>query len=122
MTVSVLSLVTRLPYGSSSATIGWVVKGAPAVAVVDGCSMTTSLVGAAGLTTMFADVADVRLPLENSSEKVPAVSKLRVVKVATPPVTTAESLPRRGPTPLASDTVTTVVLSEVTRFPNPSSS
>ena len=59
--------------------------------------MTTSLLAAAGLTTMPADVAAVRLPLENLSVIVSAVLSPRFVKVAIPPETVAMSVPVSGP-------------------------
>ena len=46
----------------------------------------------------------------------------RLVNVATPPITVTDVVPWSGPAPLASDAVTTVVLSPVIRLPNWSSS
>ncbi len=53
VTVCVLSLVMMLPKASSSVTTGWVAKATPAVAVVDGCVVTTNWLAAAGLTTTW---------------------------------------------------------------------
>ena len=72
---------------------------------------------AAGLTTMLDVIVGVRLPLENSSVIVSAVSSPRFVNVAIPPTTVAVTVPWSGPVPLASETVTTVLLSLVTRLP-----
>ena len=60
----------------------------------------------------------MRLPLENLSVIVSAVLSARLVNVAMPPTTVAVSVPWSGPAPLASDTVTTVLLSPVSRLPN----
>src|SRR5438445_76000 len=54
--VLVLSLVMMLPKASSSATTGCVANNTPAVAVADGCVVTTSCVAVFGLTTILFDV------------------------------------------------------------------
>ena len=93
VTVLVLSLVMTLPYWSSSLTTGWVAKAWPAVAVDEGCCVTTSCDAAAGLMTMLEEVAGARLPLENLSVMVSAVLSPRFVKVAIPPTTVAVNVP-----------------------------
>ena len=60
VTVCVLSVVMTLPNASSSFTTGCVANATPAVAVADGCVVTTNWLAAAGLTTMLLDVALVR--------------------------------------------------------------
>ena len=57
VTVCVLSLVMTLPKASSSVTTGCVPNATPAVAVLDGCVVTTNWLAAAGLTTTLLDVA-----------------------------------------------------------------
>ena len=69
---------------SSSLTTGCVVNDTPAVAVDDGDFVTTSLLAAAGLTTILPEVATARLPLENLNEIVSAVLSPRLVNVAIP--------------------------------------
>ena len=122
VTVDELSVVMTLPNWSSSLTTGWVVKSTPAVVEEDGSCVTTSLLGAAGLTTILPLVPVARFPLENLSVMVSAVSSARLVKVAIPPETVAVSVPVSGPEPLARETVTTVLLSPVSRLPFWSSS
>ena len=60
VTVCVLSVVMTLPKASSSVTTGCVAKATPAVAVLDGCVVTTNWLAAAGLTTTLLDVAESR--------------------------------------------------------------
>ena len=60
VTVCVLSLVMTLPNASSSFTTGCVAKATPAVAVADGCWVTTNWLAAAGLTTTLLEVAVAR--------------------------------------------------------------
>ena len=82
----------------------------------------TSLLGVAGLTTMFAVGPTVRPAAEKLSEMVSASLSARLVKVATPPITVTDVVPSSGPAPLASEAVIMVALSAVMIFPNWSSS
>src|SRR5258708_1982037 len=59
--VCVLSVVMVLPKPSSSMTTGCVANATPAVAVADGCVVTTNWLAAAALTTTLVDVV-VKLP------------------------------------------------------------
>ena len=66
VTCVVLSPVSRLPYWSSTQITGWVLNGAPAVAVADGSVTSANCVAAAGLITMVLEVATARTgTLEN---------------------------------------------------------
>src|ERR1035441_4467982 len=75
---------TGFPYGSSTDTSGCVAKAVPAVAVPDGCCMTTSLVGAAGLTLRLAEVVEVMPVAVKVRVTVAALVTYRPEKVATP--------------------------------------
>ena len=57
VTVCVLSVVMTLPNASSSFTTGCVTNATPAVAVAEGCWVTTNWLAAAGLTTTVLEVA-----------------------------------------------------------------
>ena len=62
VTVSVLSLVTRLPNWSSILTVTAGVMAAPAVVLL-GCTPKTSWLAAAGVTVKLLEAGPVRPPL-----------------------------------------------------------
>ena len=87
-----------------------------------GATETTSFVGApASMTTGFV-AEEVKAPPVNLRVIVSAVSSARLVKLATPPERLAVTVPWSGPAPLASEAVTAVLLSVVSRLPYLSSS
>jgi hypothetical protein len=88
-------VVTTLPYWSSTETAK-LVKAVPAVAVVGGSTVKTTLLAAAAVTVVGgALVAVVRVREESVAVKVQVVPLVIVtaLKVATPPVAVTESVP-----------------------------
>jgi hypothetical protein len=119
VTVCELSVVMRLPKASSSCTIGCVAKAVPAVAVADGCCVTTSWLAAAGLMLNDVEVADVSPgELAVSVKPVPAWSIDRPVKVTSPLLVSSVEVPLMAMLPglAVTDTGTTAVT--VARLPN----
>src|ERR1051325_5679514 len=62
---TVVSLVRRVPNWHSLRITGSRANAAPAVALLDGCVETLNWLAAAALTTMFDEVALLKLPLLN---------------------------------------------------------
>ena len=120
VTVCVLSEVMMLPKKSSSATIGCVANATPAVAVLDGCVVTTSWVAAAGETTMLLDAVEVTpASLVKASVIVSALLYDRPLNVAMPLTRVIVSvLPWIAAVPLPVATVIVWVLSVVMMLPN----
>jgi hypothetical protein len=85
VTTVVLSLVSRLPYWSSSSITGCVPKAWPDVAVADGWVWIASLLAAAGLIVkLLLGPEGVSVPSVADSVYSPAVSIFSPLKVATP--------------------------------------
>ena len=84
VTTVVLSVVSTLPYESSSTITGWVESACPAIADVDACVVTTSLAGSPEVTSIGFDAPVEKPPPEKLSVMVSFRSSLRLVNVPTP--------------------------------------
>ena len=120
-TTVLLSLLRRLPNWSSILITGCCAKAIPAVAVEEGCVCMVKRLATAGLTAMGVEVAPVKPPPAKLIVIVSARLYERLVKLATPLSAVAVSVPCKLPLPRPRLTVTTVLLSELIKFPNPSS-
>ncbi len=70
---------------SCTVTFGWVANAAPAVALADGCCVSTSFEALAGLTAMPADTAEGSVPdVKVSVTPLAALVTNNPLKLATP--------------------------------------
>ena len=87
-----------------------------------GLLVIVSVDAAAGVTRLGVDSTDGNVPAENWSVSVPALSSSRSLEARDATCTVTVFVPRSVPAPLASEAVTCVLLSLVTRLPYLSSS
>ena len=112
----VVPTVVGLPYGSCRCTV--IVPDATPAVLVTAVVVNTSLLAAAGLTTIVVVfVAGVRAPSVYFNLMLSARLSAKVLNVTTPLTAATLVVPCRGPVPLASAAVT-VLLSFVATLPN----
>src|SRR6266566_10059843 len=121
VTVLPLSVFTRLPNWSSMRITGCWANGAVTVAVADGWVWMANRVAGAALTTTLPEVAVVKPGAVKLIVIVLATVWKRLVKVAMPLTAVAVVVPCKVPAPAFRAAVTTVVLSELLKLPNWSS-
>ena len=111
LAVTLALLFAMLPNASLSTTIGWVANATPALAVLDGCWVTSSCVALPAPTLIVLLAGVVNPPSVKLSVRSPtSPSILKSVNVATPATAALVVVPASVPRPLASEATALPVL------------